>query len=131
MNDYFSGQPIDGDSPDDVNSYTGALRYGITELQSAFPDCIILLMAPTFTSLFSSGTELINETAGPLTSYVDAAISVAEEMNIYCMDNYHTLGLDQDTLQVYTADGTHLNEYGRLVLATHIMDTLEKILQQE
>lgn len=131
LNDYFSGQPIDGDSPDDVNSYTGALRYGITELQSAFPDCIILLMAPTFTSLFSSGTELINEAAGPLTNYVDAAISVAEEMNIYCMDNYHTLGLDQDTLQVYTADGTHLNEYGRLVLATHIMDTLEKILQQE
>lgn len=130
LNDYFSGQPIDGISSCDVDSYTGALRYGITELKSAFPDCIILLMAPTFTNLFSAGTELINESAGPLTNYVDAAISVAAEMDVYCLDNYHTLGLDQNTLELYSADGTHLNEYGRLILATHIMDTLEQILDQ-
>lgn len=127
LNDYFSSQPIDGTSPDDVNSYTGALRHGITKLKSAFPDCIILLMAPTFTNSFPAGTTPINA----LTDYVDAAISVASEMDVYCLDNYHTLGLDQSTLELYTADGVHLNEYGRLVLATHIMDTLEKILQQE
>ena len=131
LNDYFSGHPIDGTSPDDVDSYTGALRYGITKLKSAFPDCTILLMAPTFTNSSPTGTALINESVAPLTDYVDAAISVAAEMDVYCLDNYHTLGLDQSTLELYTADGIHLNEYGRLVLATHIMDTLEKILQQE
>lgn len=40
-------------------------------------------------------------------------------------------GLNEDTLELYTADHIHLIEYGRLVLATHIMDTLGKILQQE
>ena len=75
LNDYLGRLPVDGDSPYDVNSYTGALRYGISELKSAFHDG----------------------------SY----------------------------LYEYAADHIHLNEYGRLVLATHIMETLEKILQQE
>lgn len=131
LNDYFDRLPIDGDSPYDVNSYTGALRYGIAELKTAFPDCIILLMAPTFTNMPPLEAESVNETAAPLTDYVNASISVADEMDVYSLDNYHTLGLDEDTLELYTADHIHLNEYGRLVLATHIMDALEKILQQE
>lgn len=131
LNDYFGRLPIDGDSPYDVDSYTGALRYGISELKSAFPDCIILLMAPTFTNMPPLEAESVSETAAPLTDYVNASISVAEEMGVYSLDNYHTLGLNEDTLELYTADHIHLNEYGRLVLATHIMDTLEKILQQE
>lgn len=131
LNDYFDRLPVDGDSPYDVNSYTGALRYGIAELKTAFPDCIILLMAPTFTNMPPLETESVNETAAPLTDYVNASISVADEMDVYSLDNYHTLGLDEDTLELYTADHIHLNEYGRLVLATHIMDALEKILQQE
>mgnify|MGYP004534120975 FL=1 len=88
-------------------------------------------MAPTFTDMPPLETESVSETAAPLTDYVNASISVAEEMGVYSLDNYHTLGLNEDTLELYTADHIHLNEYGRLVLATHIMDTLEKILQQE
>lgn len=130
LNDYFNGSPVEGEMTYDINSYAGSLRSGILDLQKALPDAVILLMTPTYTGLFSGGTEIVNDKAGALVDYVDAAAAVADEMGIYCQDNYRTLGLDKETLEQYTADATHLNEYGRLELARHIMETLERITKQ-
>lgn len=131
LNDYFNGCPIEGETAYDIDSYAGSLRCGILDLKTAFPDAVILLMTPTYTGLFSGGTEVVNDKAGTLTDYVDAAAGVADEMEIYCQDNYRTLGLDEETLDRYTGDATHLNEYGRLELARHIMKTLEKITSEK
>lgn len=125
LNDYFSGYPLENE---EGNSYAGSLRRGIEKLQKAFPEAVILLMTPTYSALFEGGTQIQKEGSGMLTDYVDVVSGVAEEKKVYCLDNYHTFGLNRDTVEQYTTDGTHLNEYGRLAFARHIMEALEKIV---
>lgn len=127
LNDYFNGVPTDGREA----SYAGALCSGIRKLLTAFPEAVVLLMTPTYSGAFEGGTQIMGEEAGELTDYVDAAMKVAEELNVYCLDNYHTLGLNQDTLGQYTTDLVHLNEYGRLALAQHIMEKLDEIVKNQ
>lgn len=122
LNDYFGGHPVDNaENPYDTATYAGALREGISRLQSAYPDALILLMTPTFTVYFNNGTELLTEEGGVLTEYVDAALQVAEETNVLCLNNYTGLGIDESTADTYLADGCHLNETGRFLLAEHII----------
>lgn len=122
LNDYFGGHPVvNTDNPNDNTTYAGALRVGISKLQTAYPDATILLMTPTFTSYFSNGTENASEKGGILTEYVEAAMQVADEMNVICMNNYTDLGIDENTALTYLADGCHLNETGRFLLAERII----------
>lgn len=126
LNDYFTGQQIT--NPDDLydeNTYTGALRTGIRQLQDAYPDATILLLTPPFCSYFSNGTEINSNAGGTLTDYVDAVIRVATEMNVDYLDNYTGLGINADNHTDYLADGCHLNETGRFLAATHIIDFLD------
>lgn len=122
LNDYFGGHPVDnGQNPYDTATYAGALREGISKLQSAYPDALILLMTPTFTVYFNNGTEPMSEKGGILTEYVDAALQVAKETNVLCLNNYTDLGINESTADTYLADGCHLNETGRFLLAERII----------
>ncbi len=123
LNDYFSGQPVaNTENPYDTTTYAGALREGISKLQTAYPDAIIVLMTPTFTSYFSNGMEPMSEKGGILTDYVEAALQVADEATVLCMNNYADLGITESTAQAYLADGCHLNEAGRFLLAKRIIE---------
>ncbi len=126
LNDYFLGQKVDNpeDSCDET-SYAGALRLGISKLQEQYPHATILLMAPTFTSYFSNGTEVTSEKGGVLTEYVDAALQVANEMNVLFLNNYTDLGIDASNAGILLADGIHPTETGRYMLGIQIIRKID------
>ena len=123
LNDYFNGFLIENPADKyDTETYAGALRTGIHKLKDAYPDALILVMAPTYTDLFSGGTEINSEVGGVLTEYVDAAVRVSEEMGVFCMNNYADSGINADNYQWYLADGTHPNGTGSLYLGKQIVE---------
>lgn len=125
LNDYFCGYPVSNpDDPFDATTYAGALRVGIHKLQTDYPDAEILLMTPNFVTAFTNGTEQLSEKGGILTEYVDTAIEIANEYNIICLNNYTNLGINEMNANVYLADGVHLNETGRFLLAKRIMERI-------
>lgn len=128
VNDYFRGAAIDNpDDPYDITTYIGGLRSGLKECMALFPDAEFIIMTPAFTSYFSNGTEPQSDVGGVLTDYVDAAISLAEELDIRYMDNYHDLGTNESNVWDYTADGCHPNEDGRVLMAKHIIDFIDSL----
>lgn len=127
-NDYFEGAALENpDDPYDTATYTGGLRTCIAQCQSHFPDAEFIIMTPIFTNRFSNGTERKSDVGGVLTDYVDAAAEVAAEMDIHCIDNYHSLGIDESNVWDYTSDGCHLNENGRILMARQIIDYIDSL----
>lgn len=123
LNDYFGGGPVENPEDDyDTKTYAGALRTGISTLRDNYPDALILVMTPTFTALFSDGTERNSEVGGVLTEYVDAAVRVSGEMGVYCKDNYWDSGINKESYGLYLADGTHPSERGCLYLGRQIVE---------
>lgn len=127
-NDYFGGHPVDNaEDRYDVETYAGALRTGIRTLKEASPDAEILLMAPTYTVLFSGGEEKLGERGGVLTDYVDATLRVAEDMDVRCINNYADSGINAESYEKYLADGCHPNEKGAFLLGGHIVEEMTKV----
>lgn len=129
LNDYFGGYPVENPAEGfDVGTYAGALRTGISTLKGAYPEAVIILLTPTYTSEFSGGTEINGEAGGVLTDYVEAAISVAQDMDVTCINNYTDSGINADTQRIYLSDGTHPNETGALLLGRRILEEMEGII---
>lgn len=132
LNDYFGGHAVENpEDMYDIGTYAGALRTGIRALQNAYPESEILLLTPTYTALFSGGTEINSEKGGVLTDYVDAALRVAEEMNVRCLDNYADSGIDAETYGKYLADGCHPNETGSFLLGNGILEYIGGVMTDE
>ena len=132
LNDYFSGlEPEDSEDAYDTGTYAGALRTGIRSLQEAFPEAEILLLTPTYTTLFSNGEERQGEKGGKLTDYVEAARRVATDMDVYCLDNYADSGINSETCEKFLADGTHPNETGSLLLGRKILEFIQENMLEE
>ena len=126
LNDYFGGASVDNPSDAyDTNTYAGCLRSGIKQLQQNYPNAKIILMPPPFTITFTNGTEIKSPVGGVLVDYVDAAISVAEEMQVDCLESYYALGMNEDNEHIYLADGCHYNEYGRYLTGIRTIRMLE------
>lgn len=114
LNDYFGGSPVaDPADPSNTATYCGALRTGISALQKAYPDAMILLAAPNYITAFSNGTELRSEDGGVLTDYVQGAAEVAADCGIAYYDTYNELGIDEANASTYLADNVHPSEEGR------------------
>ena len=127
-NDYFNGAAIENpEDPYDTTTYTGGLRSGLTQCMEAFPDAEFILMTPGFTNYYSNGTERNSEVGGILTDYVDAVISLADELDVYCIDNYHGLGINESNIWDYSVDGCHPNESARILTAEHIIDFIASL----
>ncbi len=127
LNDYFTGKPINNpDNPYDIYTYAGALRSGIQQIQEAYPHATILLLTPPYCTYFSYGQEINSSQGGILTDYVEAIAQVADDMNVYYLNNYTGLGIDETNHLIYLADGCHLNETGRFLMSTHIIDFLKE-----
>lgn len=132
LNDYFQGIPVSNpENPEDITTYAGALRNGISLLQENYPDALIILMSPTYTTSFSCGTEINSKKGSVLTDYVDTARLVAEETNVIFMNNYLNLGINEDNVTVYLSDTIHPNETGRFLLAQQIIAQLDSNLTHE
>lgn len=129
LNDFFNGLPIENQADAyDTSTYAGALRTGIRTLKEAYPDALILVMAPTYSV---STMDINSEAGGVLTDYVDAAVRVAEEMSVYCKNNYSDSGIDAENQAYYLADGTHPNETGSFYLGRQIVEYLDHILSEQ
>lgn len=130
LNDYFVGNPVENPADGfDAGTYAGALRIGIRTLKEAYPDAVIILLTPTYTGLFSGGTEINGDRGGALTDYVAAAVGVAQDMDVVCMNNYTDSGINADTHEMYLADVTHPNETGALLLGRRILDEMKRIIE--
>lgn len=125
VNDYHAGIPIENpEDPFDEYTFNGALRSAITFWRENYPDIRIILLTSTYSwyDHFGLTCEEKDEGGGILEDYVNAEIRVAEEMNVEIIDLYHDLyphkvWEDED---IYTEDGLHPNEAGRLLLAETI-----------
>ena len=120
LNDFFNGYATDNvDNPYDTETYGGALRDGIRTLQSDYPDAKIIVVTP-----YCYYTP--DEYEGDLGDYVDVAVLVAREMNVFCLNNYSGLGFNADNYREYLYDGCHPNEKGCMVMAVRLIRALEE-----
>lgn len=124
LNDYFLGLPLSGPDPYDITTYTGAIRTAVDTLQSNFPEAQIILMTPTFCTYFNNGTEKQSEAGGVLTDYVDAVLSLGEELSVTVMDNYRELGINIQNSSEYLGDGCHPKESGCYLIGNKIIEAL-------
>ena len=130
LNDYFGGHPVENPANEfDVGTYAGALRTGISTLKEAYPEAVIILLTPTYTGEFSGGTEINGDRGSVLTDYVEAAVGVAQDMDVFFINNYTDSGINADTQEIYLADMTHPNETGAFLLGRHILDEMKKVIE--
>lgn len=125
LNDYMKGFPVEGDGPEDDTSYSGALRAAVKQLQEAYPESKVIIMAPNFTIFYNNGTDINSDKGGVLTDYVKAAGKVAKELDLGYLNNYKDMGINEENQEVYLADGCHLNEEGRYLLGLRIVEKLQ------
>lgn len=117
LNDYFYGFPVESNDPYDPDTYAGALRIAIEKLQEAYPDAVIVLMTPNFTSLFDNGLQPLSDAGGTLPDYVAAVVSICHEKELPFYDSYHLLGINGINHTEYLMDGCHPNEATRYSMA--------------
>lgn len=126
LNDYFSGAPIENpEDPYDSSTYAGALRSGIRELRTAYPEAVIVLAAPNYCEYFSHGQEKQSEVGGTLTDYVEAAGRVAQDTEVIFMNNYYDLGIDASNSASYLVDGCHPDDNGRFIYAQALIRLIQ------
>lgn len=121
LNDYFSDMPIYPEEYYDMNSFVGALRYGISRLQKYYPDMDIILTSPTYCGWFAGEREF------ELGRYVESARGVAEELGIHFLDMYHAFGKNPEQKMQYLEDGVHLTKEGRTLYANSVITILEEL----
>lgn len=120
LNDYFCGALIASDDPYDPQTYAGSIRTSVEALKQAYPDARIILMTPNFTSYFGNGTDYRGDATHTLEDYVDTVISLADELQVELLDNYHDLGINAKNHGTYLLDGCHPNETGRFMIGSRI-----------
>lgn len=131
MNDYYIGTSVYGDDPNDIYTYSGALRTAVDKLQAAYPDAVIVLMAPNFTSYFGCGLEPQSEEGGILLDYVAAMTTICEEKNLLFYNSYTELGIDNSNHTEHLMDGTHPNEGTRYIMAQGLAELLKKQIAED
>ncbi|MCM1525889.1 MAG: SGNH/GDSL hydrolase family protein [Clostridium sp.] len=129
MNDYFIGAPVSTQDPLDPYSYTGALRSCVEKLQEAYPDAVIVMMTPNFTSYFGNGLEAQSAEGGLLPDYVAAVLSLCEEKDLLLYDSYNRLPIDSTNHTRYLLDGCHPNESTRYLMAQDLAKLLRPLTE--
>lgn len=133
MNDFQIGYPVRPEDPSDTQdtgSYMGALRTAVDRLQEAYPDAVIVLMAPNYTSYFGNGLEPQSDVGGMLPDYVAAVLSLCDEKGLLCYNSYNELPIDSTNYTEYLLDGCHPNEATRYRMAQGVADLLRSAAEQ-
>lgn len=131
MNDYYTGCAVRSDEdPYDTGTYEGAMRTAIEKLQTAYPDAVIVLMSPNFTSYFGNGLNPQSDEGGLLLDYVAAmdSLSTAYELPFY--NSYTELGIDSTNHAEYLMDGCHPNEATRYTMAEGLAELLLPLTEE-
>ena len=114
-NDFAGNVTIDNASDDDdTATLCGALRYSLRKLMTAFPKIRIFVSVPIYRKWGSTGAETYTNSNGvKLIDFCEAMARVATEFNCPAMNGYRALGINTINDAAFSADGTHLNDYGR------------------
>lgn len=114
-NDFAANVAIDNASDDDdTATLCGALRYSLRKLMTAYPKLRIFVSVPIYRKWNSVGAETYTNSNGvKLIDFCEAMARVATEFNCPVMNGYRALGINTINDAAFSADGTHLNDYGR------------------
>lgn len=126
INDYIEGFPVRGEDPYAADTYEGALRRAIEELQTLFPAAQLVLMSPNCIYYRHCGTDPVGESGYVFTDYVDAMLGLAGEYQLAVIDNYGELGIDSSNVTAYLQDEIHLNETGRFAAGMRVLEQLRQ-----
>ena len=129
-NDFFAKVPLDKfnteETYDDIHTYYGALRMGISELREASPNALFFLISPVYgiykdnNGNFLGDSYVVSNGFGTLSDYAKKAGNVsADEENAFLVDAMFMSRFDLylDTADQYLMDNVHLTETGRRILA--------------
>lgn len=119
LNDYFEGFPVSSDEPDDIGTYSGAIRTTVKTIREHSGDAQIILCTPTYTSFKPEA-----EPKYSLESYVNEIYQLGSELGVDVLDNYYALGIDETNQEEYLSDMIHPNEKGRFLMAQKIIEIL-------
>lgn len=131
INDYHGSVPIENaEQPFDERTFLGAIRTAVSSLRKVNPEARILLVTPLYTwySFRGETCEEADYGGGVLEAYVNAELSLAEELNLEIIDVYHDFYPHEkwEDWQIYSRDGLHPNEAGREKLALKIAEYLKQ-----
>ena len=114
-NDFAANVVIDNASDDDdTSTLCGALRYSLRKLMTAYPKLRIFVSVPIYRKWNGTGAETYtNSNGAKLIDFCEAMSRVATEFNCPVMNGYRALGINTINDAAFSADGTHLNDYGR------------------
>lgn len=120
-NDWSRGAVIESDDPEDITTYTGALRYVIKTLQTAYPNAKISVISVLNRFDSGDGRTMKNSNGDTLEDFAIAAKNVCRELYVNYINVFDTLGFNDNTREYYFGNSTvHPNENGNSVIANHI-----------
>lgn len=116
----------------DVSTFGGALRYSIETLLNKYPNLRIFILSITYRFWTDENNEFVYDSHthannyGKFISDYNAKLKeVAEEYNLPFVDDYN-IGIGKFNRYQYfpVTDGTHQNETGRKLIASHLAKEL-------
>ncbi len=134
MNDFLSAAPISAEETMfNLYSYSGALRYAVSNLLELANDATIILCCPNYAQFFNGDGAFIGDGNslhngyGTLADYAGICQYVAKEQGAVFFDAYLDLGIDGYTAEDYLEDGIHLTAEGRQLYADALAQMILKI----
>lgn len=132
INDYHASIPLDNEqNPMDEFTFGGALRSILTTIQKRYPDMKIVLATPTYAWYRGQNLtcEEYNTGSAYLEEYVEKEIEIAEEYDVKVVDLYHNVYPHEkwEDWAIYTEDGVHPNEQGRVLLAEKLAEAIKEL----
>lgn len=132
-NDFTGNNTLDNsENPLDTSTVGGALRYSIETLLTAFPNLRIVILSLTYRFWIDDSNAYTEDSNSRANSKGDTILDynaklkeVAEEYNLPFIDNYN-IGIGKFNRYQYfpVTDGTHHNETGRKLIASHLAKKL-------
>lgn len=126
INDYIEGFPIRGEDPYAADTYEGALRTAIEELQAMFPAAELVLISPNYIYYNHCGADPVGEEGQVFSDYAQSMLGLAEEYRLAVIDFYGELGIDSENVTEYLQDEIHLNETGRFAAGLRVLEHLRQ-----
>ena len=133
-NDFTGELPLEGNSRYDCGTFSGAMRYSIELLHEKYPHLNIVICTPTYRAWLNSTTFAVTEDSdakvngkgATLHDFIDYTYAIAEEYKLPVVNLYHDLGINAANRTYFFPrnDGTHHNEFGRLLIAKLIAKKL-------
>ena len=128
-NDFTGYKTLDNTNDKfDVDTYGGALRYGLRNIMTAYPHLKVLIITPIYRYYldeegnFIEDSDTRTESGGSFRSFVEKAMEVAEEFKVPYLNAHDKLGINRYNKDIYynAPDTTHPNptgnkKYGELI----------------